>query len=69
MRPLPTDPRERVLFCLAYGDKFDGDNHDDALAYARFAVMFAVGMGSTELIGLKMDGKTYDWPSTPNPEK
>jgi hypothetical protein len=63
---LPTDPRERVIFCFAYGDAFDGD-HEKALAAARFAVMYSVGMGSTAAMGLKLDGRSDVYPDTPEP--
>lgn len=42
---LPTDGRDRVVFCFAYGDKFTGDNHGEALMYARCAVVYMKGMG------------------------
>lgn len=45
MRPLPTKPRERVVFCTAFGDKYDGDNSDEAIAYAHFVVLYMKGMG------------------------
>jgi hypothetical protein len=45
MNKLPTEPRERVVFCFAFGDKFDGDNFEEALRYARFVVLYTKGMG------------------------
>lgn len=41
---LPSDPRERVVFCTAFGDHFDGDNFEDAKRYARFVVRYMKGM-------------------------
>lgn len=40
----PADDRERVWFCLHYGDKFTGDNHDEACRYAAFAVYYTKAM-------------------------
>lgn len=44
-RNLPTDGRERVVFCTAFGDHFNGDNFEESLSYARFAVLYMKGMG------------------------
>lgn len=41
---LPKEPRERVAFCFSYGDMFNGDNHETALSYARFSVLYQKGM-------------------------
>jgi hypothetical protein len=41
---LPTDLRDRRVFCTCYGDKFDGDNHEEALRYAAFCVFYRKGM-------------------------
>lgn len=60
--PLPTDEAERVVFCFAYGDHFNGDNHYEALRAARFTVMYTKGMGSTQSMGLALDGASTDWP-------
>ena len=32
------------MFCTAFGDHYNGENFDDALRYARFAVMYMKGM-------------------------
>jgi hypothetical protein len=42
---LPREPLDRFVFCVHYGDKFDGTNHEDALSYARFCVLYLKGMG------------------------
>lgn len=41
---LPTHGKDRQVFCASYGDKFTGDNHEEALAYARFCVRYLKGM-------------------------
>jgi hypothetical protein len=41
---LPTDPRDRVVFCVAYGDKYDGDNHAEAMNFAEFSVIYNKGL-------------------------
>jgi hypothetical protein len=41
---LPTDPRERIAFCFAFGDHYNGENFDEALRFARFAVLYQKGM-------------------------
>jgi len=43
-RQLPTSGIDRVVFCFCYGDKFNGDNHEEALSYARFCVLYLKGM-------------------------
>jgi hypothetical protein len=32
------------MFCIAYGEKFSGENHEDALSYAAFAVYYNKSM-------------------------
>jgi hypothetical protein len=44
-RELPAGGKDRVVFCTCYGDKFDGDNHEEALSYAHFSVFYLKGMG------------------------
>lgn len=44
-RRLPTDPRERVAFCFAFGDHFDGENFDESLRFAWFAVHYQKALG------------------------
>ena len=41
---LPLNGKDRVVFSTSYGDKFDGDNHEEALRYARFCVQYLKGM-------------------------
>lgn len=41
---LPSNPVDRFLFCVSYGDKFDGDNHEEAVSYASFCVYYRKGM-------------------------
>ncbi len=41
---LPTNLKDRRVFCASYGDKFAGDNHEEALSYAQFCVMYRKGM-------------------------
>ncbi len=41
---LPARGIDRVVFSTCYGDKFSGDNHEEALNYARFCVFYLKGM-------------------------
>jgi hypothetical protein len=40
----PKNGKDRMVFCFCYGDKFNGDNHEEALSYARFCVLYLKGM-------------------------
>jgi hypothetical protein len=41
---LPSSGVDRVVFCTSYGDKFSGDNHEEAFSYAHFCVFYLKGM-------------------------
>jgi hypothetical protein len=41
---LPTDGVDRGVFCYCYADEFRGDNHEEALRFARFCVLYLKGM-------------------------
>jgi hypothetical protein len=59
MVELPKNELERVIFCFAYGDKFSGDNHEEALRMARFAVLYCIGMKSASSMGLSFPPEAW----------